>query len=103
MWQVSSESHHYWLEGLALISRAEELVSREEEEDGAGGGQQERLTSALTTLHRGIATLTAASTAQHNLAFHIQFLRCRAAVLQVPGGGSSLSLNQVSGLLSLYL
>jgi len=75
---VWSESHHYWLGGLALVSGAEELVCREEEE-----GQQERLTGALTTLHRGIATLTAATTAQHPLTFQIQFLRCRAAVLQV--------------------
>ena len=83
---MSTESHHYWLEALALVSGAEELVSRSEEDGNGGtkgGGQQERLTSALTALHRGIATLTAASTAQHNFAFQIQFLRCRAAVLQV--------------------
>jgi integrator complex subunit 7 len=80
--QVWSESHHYWLDGLALVSRAEELVCREEEEE-AGATHQERLTGALTILHRGIATLTAATTPQHPLTFQIQFLRCRAAVLQV--------------------
>jgi hypothetical protein len=67
---------------LALVSRAEELVCREEEEEG-GATHQERLTGALTILHRGIATLTAATTPQHPLTFQIQFLRCRAAVLQV--------------------
>jgi hypothetical protein len=41
--QVSTESHHYWLESLALVATAEELVCRAgggDDENGGGGGSR---------------------------------------------------------------
>ncbi|KAK2490038.1 hypothetical protein MC885_009583 [Smutsia gigantea] len=78
--QVASEHFYFWLNSLKEFSHAEQCLT---------GLQEENYSSALSCIaeslkfyHKGIASLTAASTPLNPLSFQCEFVKLRIDVLQ---------------------
>lgn len=75
---ASTQTTHDWLSSLAMFSEAETILAEPGSQD-----LQERMMSAVTTYHRGLASLRSASSAQHPRSFQLEFCQCRVEVIQV--------------------
>ncbi|XP_036128737.1 integrator complex subunit 7 isoform X4 [Molossus molossus] len=78
--QVASEHFYFWLNSLKEFSNAEQCLT---------GLQEEKYSSALSCIaeslkfyHKGIASLTAASTPLNPLSFQCEFVKLRIDLLQ---------------------
>ncbi|KAM6166505.1 integrator complex subunit 7 isoform 1-T1 [Erethizon dorsatum] len=78
--QVASEHFYFWLNSLKEFSRAEQCLT---------GLQEDNYSSALSCIaeslkyyHKGIASLTAASTPLNPLSFQCEFVKLRIDLLQ---------------------
>ncbi|XP_037353468.1 integrator complex subunit 7 [Talpa occidentalis] len=78
--QVASEHFYFWLNGLKEFSQAEQCLT---------GLQEGKYSSALSCIaeslkfyHKGIASLTAASTPLNPLSFQCEFVKLRIDLLQ---------------------
>ena len=75
---AESDSVYSWLEGLTLLSQAENTLTMT-----STMGLQERLTSALTEYHRAVSSLRCASSSNNPLSFQLEFVNCRIAMVTV--------------------
>jgi len=75
---AQSDSGFCWLEGLSLLSQAEDTLVMT-----STLSIQERLSNSLTLFHRAMSSLRCASTATSPLNFQLEFVACRIEVITV--------------------
>ena len=72
------DTSYAWLEGLALVSRAEHTLVMT-----STMSLQERLTTSLDLFHRAVSSLRCAATPALPQVFQLEFVRCRVAMVAV--------------------
>jgi len=75
---AQSDSGFCWLEGLSLLSQAENILVMT-----STLSIQERLSNSLTLFHRAMSSLRCASTTTSPLNFQLEFVACRIEVITV--------------------
>jgi len=75
---AQSDVGYYWIQGLALLSQAEDILVMT-----STLSLQERLATSLTLFHRAISSLRCASTTTSPLSFQLEFVTCRVEVVTV--------------------
>ncbi|XP_069464627.1 integrator complex subunit 7 isoform X2 [Ambystoma mexicanum] len=78
--QVASEHFYFWLNSLKEFSHAEQCLTALQEEDY--GLALSCIADSLKSYHKGIASLTAASTPLNPLGFQCEFVKLRIDLLQ---------------------
>ncbi|XP_073528083.1 integrator complex subunit 7 isoform X2 [Phyllobates terribilis] len=78
--QVASEHFYFWLNSLKEFSLAEQCLTRLQEDDI--GLALSAIADSLKSYHKGIASLTAASTPMNPLSFQCEFVKLRIDLLQ---------------------
>ncbi|KAM4694086.1 integrator complex subunit 7 [Discoglossus pictus] len=78
--QVASEHFYFWLNSLKEFSMAEQCLSVLEENDHSNA--LTAIADSLKSYHKGIASLTAASTPMNPLSFQCEFVKLRIDLLQ---------------------
>ncbi|XP_053314662.1 integrator complex subunit 7 [Spea bombifrons] len=78
--QVASEHFYFWLNSLKELSTAEERLTALQEDDYSSA--LSCISESLKSYHKGIASLTAASTPMNPLSFQCEFVKLRIDVLQ---------------------
>ncbi|XP_066451137.1 integrator complex subunit 7 isoform X2 [Eleutherodactylus coqui] len=78
--QVASEHFYFWLNSLKEFSLAEQCLTRLQEDDV--GLALSAIADSLKSYHKGIASLTAASTPMNPLSFQCDFVKLRIDLLQ---------------------
>ncbi|XP_075781263.1 integrator complex subunit 7 isoform X2 [Pelodiscus sinensis] len=78
--QVASEHFYFWLNSLKEFSHAEQCLTGLQEEDYSSA--LACIAESLKSYHKGIASLTAASTPLNPLSFQCGFVKLRIDVLQ---------------------
>ncbi|XP_004387595.1 integrator complex subunit 7 [Trichechus manatus latirostris] len=78
--QVASEHFYFWLNSLKEFSHAEQCLTGLQEEDYSSA--LSCIAEALKFYHKGIASLTAASTPLNPLSFQCEFVKLRIDLLQ---------------------
>ncbi|XP_055966779.1 integrator complex subunit 7 isoform X2 [Sorex fumeus] len=78
--QVASEHFYFWLHSLEEFSRAEHCLAGLQEEDYSSA--LSCIAESLRFYHKGIASLTAASTPLNPLSFQCEFVKLRIDLLQ---------------------
>ncbi|XP_063299923.1 integrator complex subunit 7 isoform X2 [Pelobates fuscus] len=77
--QVASEHFYFWLNSLKEFSLAEQSLTVLEEDDYSSALSS--IADALKSYHKGIASLTAASTPMNPLSFQCEFVKLRIDLL----------------------
>eukprot|EP00092_Neocalanus_flemingeri_P013580 GFUD01014645.1.p1 GENE.GFUD01014645.1~~GFUD01014645.1.p1 ORF type:complete len:959 (-),score=367.80 GFUD01014645.1:93-2969(-) len=75
---AQSDVGYCWLQGLALLSQAEDTLVMT-----STLSLQERLATSLTLFHRAVSSLRCASTTTSPLSFQLEFVTCRVEVVTV--------------------
>ena len=75
---AESDTIYSWLEGLALLSQAENSLVKT-----TTMSLQDRLTSSLNLFHRAVSSLRCATSSNNSLAFQLEFVSCRLEVVTV--------------------
>ncbi|XP_020919518.1 integrator complex subunit 7 isoform X1 [Sus scrofa] len=78
--QVASEHLHFWLNSLKEFSHAEQCLTGLQEDDASSA--LSCIAESLKFYHKGIASLTAASTPLNPLSFQCEFIKLRIDLLQ---------------------
>nr|XP_023397402.1 integrator complex subunit 7 isoform X3 [Loxodonta africana] len=78
--QVASEHFYFWLNSLKEFSQAEQCLTGLQEEDCSSA--LSCIAESLKFYHKGIASLTAASTPLNPLSFQCEFVKLRIDLLQ---------------------
>ncbi|XP_073484512.1 integrator complex subunit 7 [Aquarana catesbeiana] len=78
--QVASEHFYFWLNSLKEFSMAEQCLTQLQEDDI--GSALSSIADSLKSYHKGIASLTAASTPMSPLSFQCDFVKLRIDLLQ---------------------
>lgn len=78
--QVASEHLHFWLNSLKEFSHAEQCLTGLQENDASSA--LSCIAESLKFYHKGIASLTAASTPLNPLSFQCEFIKLRIDLLQ---------------------
>uniref|UniRef100_A0A7N4PIP8 Integrator complex subunit 7 n=1 Tax=Sarcophilus harrisii TaxID=9305 RepID=A0A7N4PIP8_SARHA len=78
--QVASEHFYFWLNSLKEFSHAEQCLTGLQEEDYSSA--LSCIAESLKFYHKGIASLTAASTPLNPLSFQCEFVKLRIDLLQ---------------------
>lgn len=78
--QVASEHFYFWLNSLKEFSLAEQCLTQLQEDDI--GLALSAIADSLKSYHKGIASLTAASTPMNPLSFQCEFVKLRIDLLQ---------------------
>ncbi|KAF2984924.1 hypothetical protein EK904_013160, partial [Melospiza melodia maxima] len=78
--QVASEHFYFWLNSLKEFSQAEQCLAGLQEESSSSA--LSCIAEALKSYHKGIASLTAASTPLNPLSFQCGFVKLRIDLLQ---------------------
>ncbi|NXQ71873.1 INT7 protein, partial [Quiscalus mexicanus] len=78
--QVASEHFYFWLNSLKEFSQAEQCLTGLQEESSSSA--LSCIAEALKSYHKGIASLTAASTPLNPLSFQCGFVKLRIDLLQ---------------------
>ncbi|KAJ6666941.1 hypothetical protein lerEdw1_018943 [Lerista edwardsae] len=78
--QVASEHFYFWLNSLKEFSHAEQCLTGLQEDDYSSALSS--IAESLRSYHKGIASLTAASTPLNPLSFQCGFVKLRIDVLQ---------------------
>ena len=75
---AESDTIYSWLDGLALLSQAENTLVRT-----TTTSLQDRLTASLNFFHRAMSSLRCATSSNNSLAFQLEFVSCRLEVVTV--------------------
>eukprot|EP00090_Calanus_glacialis_P010805 TRINITY_DN19273_c0_g1_i1.p1 TRINITY_DN19273_c0_g1~~TRINITY_DN19273_c0_g1_i1.p1 ORF type:complete len:960 (-),score=369.63 TRINITY_DN19273_c0_g1_i1:206-3085(-) len=75
---AQSDTGYCWLQGLSLLSQAENTLVMT-----STLSLQERLATSLTLFHRAMSSLRCSSTASSPLTFQLEFVTCRIEVVTV--------------------
>uniref|UniRef100_A0A8C5MR27 Integrator complex subunit 7 n=1 Tax=Leptobrachium leishanense TaxID=445787 RepID=A0A8C5MR27_9ANUR len=78
--QVASEHFYFWLNSLKEFSLAEQSLTVLQEDDYSSA--LSAIADSLKSYHKGIASLTAASTPMNPLSFQCEFVKLRIDLLQ---------------------
>ncbi|XP_068089036.1 integrator complex subunit 7 [Hyperolius riggenbachi] len=78
--QVASEHFYFWLNSLKEFSLAEQCLTQLQEDEV--GSALSSIADSLKSYHKGIASLTAASTPMNPLSFQCEFVKLRIDLLQ---------------------
>ncbi|MEE6473988.1 hypothetical protein FKM82_010240 [Ascaphus truei] len=78
--QVASEHFYFWLNSLKEFSLAEQCLTELQEDDYSSA--LSCIADSLKSYHKGIASITAASTPMNPLSFQCEFVKLRIDLLQ---------------------